>query len=321
MCRSLQIELTVALFRVFQTLCKQGDWFSFAKRRAPSPVIPDAMVWRHPNAAIDDPRPAAGSLTWLMCDTGAEVQEEPYLDVSLLMGDDDESDDDDDACVEIPLVTPLRSAVVIPSSWNHDSRGKGVMVDDSAASSFGVSRPRPSLDLFLHVRMCPVMPLIQISFLALLVHTMPPIPEVVLLGTDPIVCKTVVDQFPTPGEMVRVESLSDDQLTVKMSVLHCMMMSHSSELLARYRGLNQSHHEYVLSADSRLKGFEEKSKAKGKERKKKIKYLGKSLDNLHVEVALLTTALNQATILKAERDEEILRLKTTPPEFSSFFWG
>ncbi|GJS26692.1 hypothetical protein Tco_0487312 [Tanacetum coccineum] len=74
----------MTLFRVFQTLCKQGDWFSFAKRRALSPVciddnrscrkhwksgfffidrraILDAMVWRHPNAAIDDPRLAAGS--------------------------------------------------------------------------------------------------------------------------------------------------------------------------------------------------------------------------------------------------------------------
>ncbi|GJX82585.1 hypothetical protein Tco_0332066 [Tanacetum coccineum] len=104
--------------------------------------------------------------------------------------------------------------------------------------------------------------------------------------------------------MVRVESLSDDPLTAKMSVLHCMIMSHSGELLARYHGLNQSHHEFVLSTDSKLKGYEEKvasltvlelqvstlkkkvsglndklatsdasfskSKAKGKERKKRL---------------------------------------------------
>ncbi|GJW33794.1 hypothetical protein Tco_0053826 [Tanacetum coccineum] len=67
-----------------KTLCKQGDWFSFAKRRVPSPVYIDDnrscmkhlnsgfclidrrtilndMVWRHSDAAIDDPRPAAGS--------------------------------------------------------------------------------------------------------------------------------------------------------------------------------------------------------------------------------------------------------------------
>ncbi|GJZ75338.1 hypothetical protein Tco_0639803 [Tanacetum coccineum] len=138
---------------------------------------------------------------------------------------------------------------------------------------------------------------------------------------DPAVCNTIVDQFPTPGEIVRVESLFDDQLTTKMSVLHCMMMSHGGKLLARYLGLNRSYHEYVLSTDSRLKGYKEKSKAKGKERKKKIKSLTKSLDNLHSEVARLFAALNQATILEAERDEEIMRLKATLSEFSSFFRG
>ncbi|GKB64300.1 hypothetical protein Tco_0920486, partial [Tanacetum coccineum] len=158
---------------------------------------------------------------------------------------------------------------------------------------------------------------------------------------DPAICKTIVDQFPTPREIVRVESLSDDKLIGKMSVLYCMMMLHGGDLLARYRGLNQSRHEYVLSTDSRLKGYKEKvtnmtglndklsssdasfakSKAKGKERKKKIKSLTKSIHNLHTEVAHLFVALNQATILEAERDGEILRLKTPPLEFSSFFWG
>nr|GEW54875.1 hypothetical protein [Tanacetum cinerariifolium] len=64
-----------------------------------------------------------------------------------------------------------------------------------------------------------------------------------------------------------------------------------------------------------------KFKAKGKERKKKIKSLTKSLDNLHTEVACLSAALNQEAILEAERDEEILRLKTTPLDFASFFQG
>ncbi|GKE82125.1 hypothetical protein Tco_1552125, partial [Tanacetum coccineum] len=139
-------------------------------------------------------------------------------------------------------------------------------------------------------------------------------------------------------------SLSDDQLAAKMSVLHCMMMSQNGELLARYHGLNQSYQ----SADSRLKGYEEKvasltglelqvstlkkqvsglndklsssdasfakSKAKGKERKKKIKSLTKSLDNLHPKVARLSANLNRATVLEAKKDEEILRLKATPPE-------
>ncbi|GJY10118.1 hypothetical protein Tco_0378303 [Tanacetum coccineum] len=220
------------------------------------------------------------------------------------------SDGDDDGCVEIPLVTPVHSTAMIPSLGNQgrsstapaaegsntrDSRGKGVMVDDAAEPSVGASRPRPSFGPASSFR-----------------------DEVF---KDPTICKTIVDRFPTPREMVRVESLSDDQLTAKMSVLHCMTMSHGGELFARYRGLNQSHHEYVLSTESRLKGYEEKSKAKGKERKKKIKSLNKSLDNLHVEVARLSAALNQATILEAERDGEILLLKATPPEFSSFFQG
>ncbi|GKE85115.1 hypothetical protein Tco_1558857, partial [Tanacetum coccineum] len=129
--------------------------------------------------------------------------------------------------------------------------------------------------------------------------------------------------------MVQVESLSDDQLTAKMNVLHCMMISHGGEILARYRSLLQSHHEYVQSTNSRLKGFQEKfaslfglesqvsrfqrqvsglndklssfdgafakSKAKRKERKKKIKSLTKSIDQLNVEIPRLSTTLKQAT--------------------------
>ncbi|GJV05027.1 hypothetical protein Tco_1338596 [Tanacetum coccineum] len=202
-------------------------------------TIPNAIVWRHPDAAIDDPRPAAGSFS--MADVRRlsthviklrdmpeviGIQRFPFYCTppavadavisnptsedlavgtpnakilaktkasqkrkasttgatlsyvakrtrsalaqssgsttrpSLFVGaSDDESDGDDDACVEIPLVTPLRSAVVIPSSGNQgrsstapaaegpntrDSRGTGIMADDAAAPSVGVSRPRPS---------------------------------------------------------------------------------------------------------------------------------------------------------------------------------
>ncbi|GJZ56274.1 hypothetical protein Tco_0611467 [Tanacetum coccineum] len=398
-------------------------------------AISDSMVWRHPSAAIDDPRPAVGSFS--MADvrrlsahvgaygnvigihdflclpewTGAEVQEEPHLDVrptlqrlpfyctppaaadavipdptledlavgtpsskilakaeafrakglyfcttrpSLFVGDDDDEsdDDDDDACVEIPLVTPLYFAAVIPSSGNQcgssatpvakgsnprDSRGKGIMVDDDAAPSVGVNRPRPSSrpvpsfrDVSGDAIHMDFFPFYAGPYLA----TYPkggiagnceftheewdapyrPTFEVLTkeVFKDLAICKTVVDQFPTPGEMVQVESLSNDQLTAKMSVLHGMMMSHGGELLARYHGLVQSYHEYVLSANSRLKGYEDKSKAKGKESKKKIKSLTKSMDNLHAEVACLSADLNRATILEAKKDEEILCLKDTP---------
>ncbi|GJS12426.1 hypothetical protein Tco_0406898, partial [Tanacetum coccineum] len=280
---------------------------------------------------------------------------------SLFMGDDDESDDDD-ACVEIPLVTPFRSAVVIlflgnqggssvapaaKGSNTQESQGKGVMVDGLFATvCWDVSGDAIHMDFF-HFYVGPY----YATY-----------PEDGVAGN----CEFTREEWDAPyrpsfgvltkeGEMVRVESLSNDQLTSKMSVLYCMMMSHGGELLARYRRLNQSHHEYVLSINSRLKGYEEKdakmtglelqvsalkkqvsrlndkiyssdasftkSKEKGKERKKNIKTLTKSLDNLHTKVARLSAALNQATILEVERDEEILRLKTTPPEFLSFFWG
>ncbi|GKC72456.1 hypothetical protein Tco_1118339, partial [Tanacetum coccineum] len=91
-----------------------------------------------------------------------------------------------------------------------------------------------------------------------------------------------------------------------MSVLHCMMMSHGGELLARYLGLNQSHHECVSGLNDKLFSSDAsitKSKVKGKEMKKKIKSLTKSLDNLHTEVARLFAALNQAAIIEAKSDE------------------
>ncbi|GJS03019.1 zinc finger, CCHC-type containing protein [Tanacetum coccineum] len=50
---------------------------------------------------------------------------------------------------------------------------------------------------------------------------------------DPSVCKAVVDHFPTSTEVVRVETLTDEQLTKKVSALHCVMISHGDKLLAR----------------------------------------------------------------------------------------
>nr|GEX18807.1 hypothetical protein [Tanacetum cinerariifolium] len=357
----VRIEPKVTLFRVFQTLCKQGDWFSFAKHRVPYLVCIDDnhscmkhwksgffLIDRHDisDAMLRDMPESILVLSGLIhiwkshvCDlvlwgvdgnvtgihdflclpkwTGAEVQEEPYLDVSptlqrlpfyytppaaaeavipdltledlsvgipsfkivakaeasqkrkastsgvasshvakrtrsalaqssgstnrpsLFVSDDDESDDD--ACVEIPLVTPLCSAAVIPFSGNQDSQSKSVMVDDAIALSSGVSRPRPSFR-------------------------------------------------PAPS-----------------------FKDMSAALQKQAFGLN----EKLISSDASFA----KSKAKGKERKKKIKSLGKSLDNLYAEVARLSAALNQATILEAKKDEDIPRLKNTPSEFSSFFWG
>ncbi|GKD97886.1 hypothetical protein Tco_1381783, partial [Tanacetum coccineum] len=177
---------------------------------------------------------------------------------SLFVGDsDDESDGDDDACGEIPLVTLLRSIIVNPSSGNQgrssnapdaegsntrDSQGKGIMVDDVVAPFVGASRPR------LCSRPAP-------SFRDVsgdTIHT----------NFFPFSAGLYYATYPQDGVAgnceFTFEALSEDQLTTKMSVLHCIMMSHGGELLARYRGLLQSHHEYVQSADSRLKGYEER---------------------------------------------------------------
>ncbi|GKF87076.1 hypothetical protein Tco_0257953 [Tanacetum coccineum] len=86
--------------------------------------------------------------------SGSTTRRGLFMDVS-----NNESYDDDDTYVEISLVTPIRSATVIPSLGNQDgssaapiakgpsardSRGKDIMVDDDAAPSVGVSRSRPS---------------------------------------------------------------------------------------------------------------------------------------------------------------------------------
>ncbi|GJR37881.1 hypothetical protein Tco_1213565 [Tanacetum coccineum] len=198
---------------------------------------------------------------------------------SLFAGDDDESDDDDDACVKIPLVTPLRSTNVIPPLGN---QGRSFVAPTAEGSNSRAGRDRPPDPLGLSL---------GISGDAIHTNFFPfsagpyyaTYPEDGVAGNceftreewdtpyrptfevltnevfkDPAICKTIFDQFPTPGEMVRVEGFSDDQLTAKMSVLHCMMISDGGELFALYRGLNQSHHEYVLLANSRLKGYEEK---------------------------------------------------------------
>ncbi|GJR93148.1 hypothetical protein Tco_0265322 [Tanacetum coccineum] len=322
----------------------KGDWFLFAKRRTPSLVciddnhscmkhsksgfflidrwaIMDFMVWRHPRAAIDDPRPIAGSFSMAdVCRLSTHViklrdMPEGVLVLSrlsrvwkshvcdpVLLGADgngmgvfmiffvfwsglvlrdlaagtasakvlakaeasqkrkastsgatlshvakrtsDDDDDDNDACVEILLVTPLRSAAVIPSSGNQggssatpavegsnpqDSWGKGIMVDDDVASFVGVGQPRPSSgpapsfrDVSRDAIHADFFPFSVGPYYATYLEggvagnceftreewDTPYRPTFRVLMKevfkDPAVCKTVVDQFPTPGEMVRV---------------------------------------------------------------------------------------------------------------------
>nr|GEW05435.1 hypothetical protein [Tanacetum cinerariifolium]GEZ15148.1 hypothetical protein [Tanacetum cinerariifolium] len=268
--------------------------------------------------------------------------------LSLFVGssDDESDDDDDDACVEILLVTPFCSAAVIPSLGYQGGISaaptaecpgtQGIMVDDVTAPSVGVSQPRPSSrpdpsfgDVFgdsIHMDFFPfsagpyyaIYPKGAIAgkceftredWDALYRPTFRVLTKEVF--NDLVVCKTVVDQFPILGEMVQVETDSRPKGSEEKVASLTGLELQVSTLKKQVSGLNGK----ISSSDASFA----KSKAKGMERKKKIKSLTKSLDNLHAEVARLSADLNRAIILEAKKDEEILRLKATPLEFSSFF--
>ncbi|GJZ63760.1 hypothetical protein Tco_0620181 [Tanacetum coccineum] len=303
-----KIKPTVTLFWVFQTLCKQGDWFSFAKLHA-----------LHLSSAIDDPKPAASSYSmddvrWLSahvvklrdmpdgCCHGSTLQRLPFYCTPPAVANAVIPDPTPDDLVAInpsvkvvakaeasqnrnastsgatsshvanrtrsamaqSSVTSIHSAAMIPSSGNQgggsaapaaegpntqDSWGKGIMTDADVASSASASRPRASSG--------PTSSLRDVSGDAIHRDFFPfsPGPYYVTYLEGGI---TENYHFPTPGEMVRIEALSPDQLTVKMSVPHCLMMSHGGELLARYHGLLKSHREYVKSTNSRLKSYQKK---------------------------------------------------------------
>ncbi|GJY27196.1 dual specificity protein phosphatase 1-like protein [Tanacetum coccineum] len=75
----------------------------------------------------------------------------------------------------------------------------------------------------------------------------------------------------------------------------------------------------ILTKITAFDGAFVKAKAKGKDRKKRIKSLSKSLDQLTAKVAHLSSDLNQSRNLAVERDVEILLLRASPPEFASLF--
>ncbi|GJR72879.1 hypothetical protein Tco_0085244 [Tanacetum coccineum] len=305
--------------------------------------VPMEMLWRlpfyctHPvdvNAVISDPTPedlAVGTPSAKIL-AKAEASEKRKAFTSGATSS------------HILLVTPIRSAAVIPSLGNQggssvapaaegpgtrDSQGKGIMVDDVVAPPIGVSPLRPSSGPASSFRDVSKYDIHTYFFPFSVGPYYAAYPEGGVAGNceftrkewddpyrptfeiltkevfkDPVVYKTVVDQFPTPRERVWVKTLSEDQLTAKMSVLHCMICR--MMLQRKVAGLSGN----LSSSDVAFA----KSKAKGKERKKKIKSLTKSLDQLNAEVTHLSTALNQAIVPEAEKDEEILRLKAIPPE-------
>nr|GEV43953.1 hypothetical protein [Tanacetum cinerariifolium] len=165
----------------------------------------------------------------------------------------EESDDDEDACVKIPLSTPIRSFL--------NSQGKAIMSDVTDTPSDGAGRSQDFTGPTL-ASQDPIGDTIDKDYLPFAPgpyyatypedgivassyevsreeRDSPHQPTLSILTKDmfkdPSVCKSIVDQFPTPREMVRIESLTNDRLDRKMVVLHCLMMTHEGELLARSR--------------------------------------------------------------------------------------
>ncbi|GKA48001.1 hypothetical protein Tco_0740959 [Tanacetum coccineum] len=195
---------------------------------------------------------------------------------NLFADDSGAESDDDDACYEILIVTPIRSAAVIPPSGNQ-SRGyaapaaKGL--NTQVAPFVGVSR--------LRVSSCPAPSFRELSRDAIHKDFFP-------FSPGPYYATYPEGGIAENCEFTREEWDAPHQPTLKRQIT----------------GLND-----------KLSASDAKSKAKGKERKKKIKSLTKSFDSLHAEVACLFADLNWATVLEAKKDEEILRLKATPPAF------
>nr|GEU69773.1 hypothetical protein [Tanacetum cinerariifolium] len=261
--------------------------------------------------------------------SGSTTRPNLFIDIS-----GKESDDDDNACAEIILVTlstllllslpqETRAGVLFPLPLKVLApEGKGIMTDAVVALSTGVT----ALTLFGAYSFSQRGRVFKNYKFSLEEWDASHQPNLTILNEevfkDPTVYKMFFDQFSTPGEMVWIEALTNDKPNAKMSVLHYLIMSHGGELLARYRGLLEFHHEQVAGLNDKLSSSDvtfSKSKAKRNERKKKTKYLTKRLDQLNAKVARLSTALNQAIALEAEKDKEILRLKASPMEFVSFF--
>ncbi|GJT12193.1 hypothetical protein Tco_0859235 [Tanacetum coccineum] len=278
-------------------------WFSFAKRRAPSPIciddnkscmkgwkrgffmidrraITDYMSWRRSNLVIADPKPSAGSYNQAyvrrlsahvvkLRDMPEGVLRLPFYCTPAAAVDAAIPDPTPmdlaavlpirrswprpklprsegplplaqpramlpnvlDAWVEILLITPIRFAATIPTGGNQSG-------DYAPFAAEGPSHHDPTSDD------------IDMDF-----FPFAPGPYYATYPEDGVVVDSYETMLaiPTPGEMVRIEALTDDRLTGKMSVLYCLMVSHRGEFLARYRGLSLwIGNVTVLSATSAL---------------------------------------------------------------------
>ncbi|GJV38331.1 hypothetical protein Tco_1410808 [Tanacetum coccineum] len=133
LCRSLNIEPTVTLFRVFQTLSKQGDWFSFAKRGDLALVCMEvaksggvlvrsglSRVWRNPvcDPVLRHSDNTVMSIHDFLCMPSldkATVREEPHeLGTYILGRVADRTTSPAPAGIAIPHASPEEIAVTRP---------------------------------------------------------------------------------------------------------------------------------------------------------------------------------------------------------------
>ncbi|GJR85997.1 hypothetical protein Tco_0210008 [Tanacetum coccineum] len=184
-------------------------------------------------------------------------------------GESDEEDDVvdvDDGCVEIPLVTPIQFAIKFPFRENQRKEGfappaaKGL--SDQGGRTKSIDRapnaiPDQRVDPYV-VGPSSVVPNttsddIEMEFFPFILGSYyVDYPERVLLVGHTILAAKIR----YPDEVLWVEPLSDDHLTQKMSVLHCVMMSHGRELLAQFQGLMKAHDDYNLKSETKLKGLQ-----------------------------------------------------------------
>nr|GEY10586.1 hypothetical protein [Tanacetum cinerariifolium] len=200
---------------------------------------------------------------------------------------DGEESDDDDARIEIPLITPIRSAAKIPVVGNH-----------------------------IEVLFPPLLKTLEEKLLWMMLLTHPPdffpfsigpyyatyLKEDIVVGYY-----KVIHEFSTHREMVQIKALTNDRLAGKMSVLHCF--EEFQQRLTSFQGLESQVsglkkqvtdlNDKVTASDATFV----KAKAKGKDQNKKIK-LGEGYKHS-----------------LAKKDAMILRLKSSLSELASFFRG
>nr|GEW85864.1 zinc knuckle CX2CX4HX4C [Tanacetum cinerariifolium] len=239
------------------------------------------------------------------------------------------NDNEDDACFEIPIIALIHSATVIPSSRSQgkgsadsvaedsSTQGKGIMIDAVVASPVVASRPRPSSGLAFSFREISEDAIHRDFFPFSLGLYYATYPEGDVAGNYEF-SHEEWDASRQPTLMI----LTKEVLRILLFARLCWTNFQHRRKWSRLKvfGLRKQ----VAGLNDKLSSSDAtfaKSKAKGKEKKKKIKSLSKSLDNLQAEVAGLSTDLNRVTILEVDKDDEILHLKATPPEFASFLRG